>query len=447
MNKRNISSHLYSFTDMKTLNERGPIIISSGKGIYVYDIHNKKYLDANSGLWNACAGFDHPGLIEVAKEQYEKFAGYHSLFGRLSDKTIELSDKLIEISPFSSGKVFFCNSGSEANDTAVKILWMLNKRVGKPKKRKIISRINAYHGVTLGGSSMTGKPYIEEFGMPLNDFLYTSCPHYWKFQNKSEDEKSFSIRMGKNLEDLIISEGPDTIAGFFAEPVQGAGGVIVPSKGYFEIIQPILKKYDIPFIADEVITGLGRTGNLWGSQTYNLEPDIIVSSKCLTAGFFPMGALIINEKFAEQFTTICEEAEEFPHGFTAGGHPVGCAIALKAIDVILNEGLLDNVKNISPYFLKRLEDFNEYENIGETRGVGLMGALEMVKEKHTKTPFDPSLSMGDKIANKSIDNGLICRPLGPAIVLCPQFIISKEEVDTMFDMLHDTVKNIFNTIN
>ena len=443
MLKSNYTSHLYGFTDMKSLNERGPIIISHGKGIYVFDIHNKKYLDANSGLWNSCAGFDHPGIIEVAQKQYAKFGGYHSLFGRLSEETVKLADKIIEVSPFDQGKVFFCNSGSEANDTAVKMLWMLNKSKGNSKKRKIITRINAYHGVTLGAASMTGKPYIQEFGMPLQEFIHADCPHFWKFGFVDESEENFTKRMAVNLEDLILKEDPETIAGFFAEPIMGAGGVIPPSEGYFDLIQPILKKYNISFIADEVICGFGRTGNLWGSETYNLKPDIIISSKCLTAGYFPMGAVIVNKDFANEFTYVSEEAEEFPHGFTSGGHPVGCAIALKAIDVIINEGLLDNVKSISPYFHKRLHEFNEYEHIGETRGKGLMAALEMVKDKETKEPFEGHLNMGDKVANMSIDNGLICRPLGPSIVLCPQFIITKSQVDDMFDMLHDTLKKVF----
>ena len=245
-------------------------------------------------------------------------------------------------------------------------------------------------------------------------------------------------------EELILKEGSETIAGFVAEPVQGAGGVIPPSKNYFDLIQPILKNYNIPLVADEVICGFGRTGNLWGCETYNIKPDIIISSKCLTAGYFPMGAVIVNKEFADEFTSVCEEAEEFSHGFTAGGHPVGCAIALKAIDVIINEGLLENVKNVSPYFHERLQEFNEYKNIGETRGVGLMAALEMVKDKKTKEPFEGHLNMGDKVANMSIDNGLICRPLGPAIVLCPQFIINKKQIDEMIDSLHSTLKQSFN---
>ena len=444
MLKSNQSHHLYGFTDLKTLNERGPVVITKGKGIYVYDIHDKKYLDANSGLWNACAGFDHPGLIEVAQKQYAKFAGYHSLFGRLSEETLELSDKIIEVSPFDDGRVFFCNSGSEANDTMIKMLWMLNKIKGNPQKRKIITRINGYHGVTLGATSMTGKPYNEVFQLPLDGFIHADCPHYWKFAKENETEEDFTNRMAKNLEDLILREDPETIAGFVAEPVQGAGGVIPPSKGYFDLIQPILKKYKIPLVADEVICGFGRTGNLWGCETYNIKPDIIISSKCLTAGYFPMGAVIVNKEFADEFTSVSEDAEEFPHGFTAGGHPVGCAIALKAIDVIINEGLLENVKNVSPYFHERLQEFNQYEHIGETRGIGLMAALEMVKDKKTKEPFEGHLNMGDKVANMSIDNGLICRPLGPAIVLCPQFIITKNQIDEMFDSLHNTLKEAFN---
>ena len=443
MPKSNISSHLYGFTDLKSLNERGPLVISYGKGIYVYDIKNNKYLDANSGLWNACAGFDHPGLIEVAKKQYEKFAGYHSLFGRLSEETLELSNKLIEVSPFKEGRVFFCNSGSEANDTMIKILWMLNSRTGRPKKRKIISRINGYHGVTLGATSMTGKPYNKEFGLPLSDFIYADCPHFWKYGKLNETEEDFSIRMADNLEKLILKEDPSTIAGFVAEPVQGAGGVIPPSKNYFNLIQPILKKYNIPLIADEVICGFGRTGNLWGCDTYNIKPDIIIASKCLTAGYFPLGAVIIKKEFSDQFVEISEEAEEFPHGFTAGGHPVGCAIALKAIDVIINEGLLENVRSISPYFLERLNEFNNYENIGETRGVGLMCALEIVKNKSNKEYYESHINIGERFANMCIDNGLICRPLGPSIVLCPQFIINKSNIDEIFDNLHKTIKEIF----
>jgi len=441
--QRDLLNVFHGFTDLGTLNERGPVVLTHGEGIYVYDVHGKAYLDANSGLWNSVAGFNHEGLTEAMVEQTRKFPGYHSFFGRLSDSTVALSERLIEVSPFASGKVFYTNSGSEANDTVVKMLWMLNRRKGNPQRRKIITRINAYHGVTVVAASMTGKAYNEEFGLPLPGFLHADCPHYWRYGLEGESEQEFTTRLARNLEELIIKEGPDTIAGFFAEPVMGAGGVIPPSKGYFEAIGPILRKYDIPLIADEVICGFGRTGEMWGSVKYNMEPDIIVASKCITAGFFPMGAVILSPKMAEELTAVSEDAEEFPHGFTAGGHPVGCAVALKAIDVIENEGLLENVQKVGPYFQKRLHELGEHKYIGEARGVGLMGALEMVADQKTKEGFPDDLAVSERIANKALDKGLICRPLGPAIVLGPPFIITEEQIDEMFSILETTMSEVF----
>ncbi len=441
--QRDMQNVFHGFTDLGTLNERGPVVLTHGEGIYVHDVHGNSYLDANSGLWNAVAGFNHSGLIEAMVEQTRKFPCYHAFFGRLSDSTVALSERLIEISPFSSGKVFYTNSGSEANDTTVKMLWMLNRRKGNPERRKIMTRINAYHGVTCVAASMTGKAYNEEFGLPLPGFLHADCPHYWRYGEAGESEDAFTQRMARNLEELIISEGPDTIAGFFAEPVMGAGGVIPPSKGYFKAIRPILRKYDIPMIADEVICGFGRTGELWGSIKYNVEPDIIIASKCITSGLFPMGAIILSGKMADELTAVSEEAEEFPHGFTTGGHPVGCAAALKSIDVILNEGLLDNVKAVSPRFQKRLHDLAGHKHIGEARGVGLMGALEVVADKETRDPLPGELAISERIANKSLDNGLICRPLGQAIVLGPPFIITEQQIDELFSTLEKTIAEVF----
>ena len=442
----NTDSVLHGFTDLKNLDSLGPIVLNQAKGIYVYDQNGKKYLDANSGLWNSVVGFDHPRMIETAKKQYEKFSGYHSFFGRISEPAVQLADKLIEISPFSRGKVFFTNSGSEANDTTVKLLWFINRRKGNPQKRKIITRINSYHGVTAVSASMTGKPYNSEFGLPLEGFIHSACPHYWKFGNEGESEEQFTLRMGQDLEDIIQKEGPDTIAGFFAEPVMGAGGVIPPSQGYFDIVQKILKKYDIPFIADEVICGFGRTGNLWGSQTYNIQPDIIIASKCITSGFFPLGAVILGERMTQQMMDASYEAEEFFHGFTAGGHPVGCALALEAIDIIINEKMIENVQRLEPIFMGGLKKFEELDHIGEARGVGLMGALEMVQDKKTKRSFDGSISIGEKVANKCIENGLICRPLGPSIVLCPPFITSDDEMEIIFDTLNKTLNKVFSEV-
>ena len=241
----------------------------------------------------------------------------------------------------------------------------------------------------------------------------------------------------------ILREGADTIAGFFAEPVQGAGGVIPPSKGYFQAVLPILRKYDIPMISDEVITGFGRTGNTWGCQTYDFMPDAIISSKNLTAGFFPMGAVILGPNLAARVGAAVEAIEEFPHGFTAAGHPVGCAIALKAIDVVMNEGLADNVRRLAPRFEEGLKRLAEKPNIGEYRGVGFMWALEAVRDKATKTPFDAHLSVSERIANACTDLGLICRPLGQSIVLCPPFILTEPQMDEIFDKLERALKTVF----
>ncbi len=433
----------YGFTDLPSIQSRGTVVVTHGEGPYIVDTHGKRYLDANSGLWNMVAGFDHPAMAEAAKAQYDRFPGYHAFFGRMSDQTVMLSEKLIEVSPFSRGKVFYTNSGSEANDTLVKMLWFLNRAEGKPERTKILTRINGYHGVTVVSASMTGKPYNSVFGLPLPGFLHLTCPHYWREGMEGETEAEFTQRMARELEETIAREGAETIAAFVAEPVMGAGGVIPPSKGYFQAIQPILKKHGIPLVSDEVICGFGRTGNAWGCETYDFMPDAIISSKALTAGYFPMGAVILGPELADRMDAAVEEIEEFPHGFTASGHPVGCAIALRAIDLILNEGLLENVRALTPRFEAGLAALAENPNIGEWRGEGLMGALEAVKDKATKTPFPGNLSVSERIANTCTDHGLICRPLGQAVVLCPPFIMTELQMDEMFDKLGTALDAVF----
>lgn len=434
---------LYGFTDMPTIHQRGTVVLTHGEGPYVVDVHGRRYLDANSGLWNMVAGFDHKGLIAAAQAQYARFPGYHAFFGRMSDQTVMLSEKLVEVSPFDSGKVFYTNSGSEANDTMVKMLWFLHAAEGKPQKRKILTRWNAYHGVTAVSASMTGKPYNSVFGLPLPGFIHLTCPHYWRFGEAAEDEAQFTARLARELEETILREGADTIAGFFAEPVMGAGGVIPPSQGYFQAIQPILRKYGIPLISDEVICGFGRTGSTWGCQTYGFTPDAIISSKNLTAGFFPMGAVILGPELAARVDAAVEAIEEFPHGFTASGHPVGCAIALKAIDVVMNEGLAENVNRLAPRFEAELQRLAQKPNIGEYRGVGFMWALEAVRDKATKTPFEAGLSVSERIANACTDLGLICRPLGQSVVLCPPFILTEGQMDEMFTKLEQALDTVF----
>jgi adenosylmethionine-8-amino-7-oxononanoate aminotransferase len=435
---------LYGFTDLPTIHDRGAVIIERGEGPYIIDVHGRRYLDGNSGLWNLIAGFGHQGLIDAAKAQYDKFYGYHAFFGRMSDQTVMLSEKMVEVSPFPRGKVFYTNSGSEANDTMVKILWFLGHHEGKPQRRKILTRINAYHGVTAVSASMTGKPYNSVFGLPLPGFIHLTCPHYWRFGKAGETEEQFVQRLAAELEATIIKEGPDTIAGFFAEPVMGAGGVVVPAKGYFRAIQPVLKRYGIPLISDEVICGFGRTGSTWGCETFGFTPDAIIASKAMSAGLFPMGAIILGPDLSDRVMAASEAVEEFPHGFTGSGHPVGCAISLKAIDVVMNEGLADNVKVLAPKMEAGLKALMaKHKNIGEVRGVGLMWALEAVQDRDTKAPFPGNLSVSERIANACTDQGLICRPLGQAIVLAPPFILTDAQLDELLTKLDAALTKVF----
>jgi adenosylmethionine-8-amino-7-oxononanoate aminotransferase len=342
--------------------------------------------------------------------------------------------------------VFYTNSGSEANDTLVKMLWFLAEADGKPERRKILTRVNGYHGVTVAASSMTGKPYNSAFGLPLPGFIHLTCPHYWREGRKGESEAKFTARLARELEEVIRREGADTIAAFVAEPVMGAGGVIPPSAGYFQAIQPVLRKYGIPLVSDEVICGFGRTGEAWGCETYDFVPDAIIASKAMTAGYFPMGAVILGPDLSDRLQAAAEEAEEFPHGFTASGHPVGSAIALAAIGLILDGGLLDRVRELTPRFEAGLAQLAELPNIGEVRGKGLMGALEAVSDKAARKPFPSDLSVSERIANACTDHGLICRPLGQSIVLCPPFIMTDAQMDEMFDKLGASLTQVFRDV-
>jgi adenosylmethionine-8-amino-7-oxononanoate aminotransferase len=436
----------FGFTDLPSIGARGTVVVTRGEGPYVFDTEGRRYLDANSGLWNMIAGFDHPSLTKVAQDQYARFPGYHAFFGRMADTTVELSETLARVAPFEGARTFYTNSGSEANDTMVKMLWFLHAAEGRPQARKILTRGNAYHGVTAVSASMTGKPYNTVFGLPLPGFLHLTCPHHWRERRDGEDAAAFLARLVDELEEVIAREGADTIAGFFAEPVQGAGGVIPPVDGYFDAMLPVLRRHGIPVIADEVITGFGRTGALWGCQTYGFTPDAVISSKALTAGYFPMGAVILGPELGDRLQRATDAIEEFPHGFTASGHPVGCAIASEAIRLVTEGRLLENVQRLTPRFEAGLARLAEHPNIGEWRGKGLMGALEAVRDARTRTPFDGALSVSERIANACTDHGLICRPLGQSIVLCPPFTITEAQMDEMFAKLGTALSEVFAAI-
>ena len=431
---RDLAYHLHSFTHLDSLAKDGPLVLESGDGIYVTDNHGKRYIEGISGLWNIVVGFNENRIAEAAFEQMKKLPAYHTFFGRTASPVIDLAERLIELAPVAMKRVYFVNSGSEANDTAIKMLWMLNKGAGKPEKRKIISRKSAYHGTTVASCSLNGKPYINCFGLPLPEVLYTDCPHFWRDGKPGESEEDYAQRLADSLEALIQEEGAETIAGFIAEPVMGAGGALVPPQGYFEKIEEILRRHDIAFIADEVVCGFGRTGSMWGSQTYNFRPDIICTSKCLTAGYFPMGAVLMSPEIDAKLMHAAEALGEFPHGFTTAGHPVGAAIALKVLELISEPGgMFDNLCQVAPHFQAGLQKFADHPLVGEARGVGLIGALEIVADKANKTPFAEEHLIGEQVVRAAQKNGLILRPIGESVIFAPPFIISEAEIDDMFE--------------
>ncbi len=429
------SAFLHPFSHIPTLERDGPMVVERGEGIYIFDDRGRRYLEGNSGLWNVVLGFDNPRLIEAAQQAYARMGAYHAFFGRVTEPAMALSERLAELAPMPTARVFYANSGSEANDSVVKLLWILAEAEGRPHRRLLLSRRNAYHGMTIASSSLTGKDYVRSAsGLPIDEVRFLTCPHYWREARPGEDEEAFSARLADELERTIVNTGADRFAGFFAEPVLGAGGVIPPPRGYFDAIVPVLRRHDIPLIADEVICGFGRTGSFWGSSHYGFTPDIVVASKVLTAGFFPMGAVLLSPSMAERLEAAARELGELPHGFTTGAHPVGCAIAMAALDE-LAAGAFDHLQSVAPRFGERLQALADHPLVGEARGVGLMGALELVADKAAKTPFPGEIEISEQVANRALRHGLVIRPLGQAVVLAPPFIITETQIDELFDIL------------
>ena len=443
---RDLAHHLHSFTHLPSLERDGPLVLERGEGIYVHDTHGKRYLESVSGLWNVVAGFSEPRLVQACHEAMARMPAYHTFFGRTALPPVVLAEKLVEIAPMDVARVYFVNSGSEANDTTIKMLWMMARGAGEPERRKLISRYMAYHGTTVASCSLNGKPYINAFGLPLPEVVYAEAPHYWRNAHPGESEEAYVDRLAADLESLIEAEGPETIAGFFAEPVMGAGGAVPPPAGYFPKVQAILNRHGIPMVADEVVTGLGRTGNLWGAQTYEFTPDIVVTSKALTSGYYPMGAVLLSEEMDRRLRVAAEAYDEFPHGFTTGGSPGAAAVALEAIALITEPGgLLDNVKAVAPTLKAELEGFESHPLVGEVRHVGLLGALEIVADKPGKRPFAPEHEIGERIVQAAYARGLITRPIGDAVIVAPPFSITAAQIGELMASLRAVLDEIADT--
>lgn len=427
--------HFHGYTNALKNETEGGFVVTHGKGVYVYTEDGKEYMDGLSGLWCCSLGFgEEPRLIEAAVAQMKKLSFYHTFTQKAAAVTVELAEKLVSLAPVPMSKAYFCNSGSEANDTVFKMVRYLNNGLGRPQKKKFISRVKAYHGVTVASGSLTGLPAVhKDFDLPIAGVLHTDCPHHYRFGQAGESEEQFAARCAENLEKLILAEGPDTIAAMFAEPVMGAGGVIITPRTYWEKMQAVLKKYDVLLVADEVICGFGRTGNFWGSETFGMKPDIMTMAKQLSAGALPIAAVLINQRVYEALRDNSNKNVSFAHGITYSGHPTCAAVALETIKIYEERKILDHVRALAPHFLKRLHAFADHPLVGETRGVGLVGAVELVKDKATKQNFDPALMVGPTLVRLAHEHGLIVRPVADSLAICPPLISTEAEIDILFD--------------
>jgi 4-aminobutyrate--pyruvate transaminase len=427
---RDIAYLLHPYTNLKAHETDGPLIISSGNGVRVKDEAGNEYIEAMAGLWCASLGFSEKRLADAAYRQLTTLPYYHAFAHKSHDPAIELAERLIQMAPVPMSKVFFQCSGSEANDTVVKLVWYYNNALDRPKKKKIIARTKGYHGVTVASASLTGLPNNHrDFDLPIANILHTECPHYYRFGKPGESEDDFDTRMAESLEALIQREGPETCAAFIAEPVMGAGGVVVPSKGYYQKIQAVLDKHDMLFIADEVICGFGRTGNMWGSQTLDLKPNIMSMAKALTSAYMPLSAVMVDEKIYQVLVRQSEKIGVFGHGYTYSGHPVAAAVAVETLKIYEERKIIDHVRQVGPRLQAGLRKFASHPLVGEVRGVGLVGAVELVKDKATKESFDPKSGVGLYLYKRAQAHGLIVRNLVDSIAFTPPLIVTEDDID------------------
>ncbi|HXV24922.1 MAG TPA: aspartate aminotransferase family protein [Alphaproteobacteria bacterium] len=431
--RRDIAYHLHPYTNAKKLEAEGPLILSSGKGVFVRDDEGRDYIEGLAGLWCVSLGWGEERLVEAATRQLRTLPYYHSFAQKVPEVVTELAEALVKLAPVPMSKAFFVNSGSEANDTVVKMVWYYNNALGRRNKKKIISRMRAYHGVTVAAASLAGLPLLHaDFDLPIANILHADCPHHYRFAEPDESEEEFSTRLAENLEKLILKEGPDTIAAFIAEPVQGAGGVIVPPKTYFEKIQAVLRKYDVLFIADEVITGFGRTGNMFATETFGLKPDMITVAKALSSGYQPIAAVLLSEKIYQAIRENSDKNLSFGHGYTYSGHPVAAAVALETLKIYDERKILDHVRSVMGHFQRKLQSYGRHPLVGEARSIGLVGALELVADKRTKAPFAPPPKVALYAQARAQDHGLLLRAIGDSVAFCPPLVITEREIDEMF---------------
>lgn len=441
---RDQSSQFHPFTSITDLMADGPTVMESGAGIRVRDVDGNEYIDGMAGLWCVNLGYGRKEITEAIARQSERLSFFHTFNGMSSDVVAECAEALLARAPVPMSRVFFGASGSDANETQLKLVWYYNNLRGKPEKKKVIARWNAYHGSGVATASLTGLPGMHTlFDLPKGPILHVSAPYYYRNAPEGMSELEFSRHLAKELEDLIEREGADTIAAFFAEAVMGAGGLIPPPEGYFEAIMPILKKHDILLVADEVVSGFGRLGTYWGSQTYGYEPDLITSAKGVTSGYFPMSVCFISPKIWDVIEGEAAKAGLFGHGYTYSAHPVGAAAALAALKLIDDLKVVDNVADVGPYMLQALRDrLGQHVHVGDIRGKGLMLGIELMKDRGSKETFPMANRTGRQILKASAKRGLITRALGDTLVFAPPLVITRGDADEIVDRFALAVEDV-----
>lgn len=428
---RDMGLHLHAQTDPRLHETSGPLIIRQGEGGIVVDDAGNRYIEAMAGLWCASLGFNEARLAEVAERQMRKLATYHTFNHRSNEPCVDLVEQIAAVSPIANGKVFLVGSGSEANDTMVKLAWYYNVARGKPEKRKIISRKGAFHGSTVMGAALSGLPHMHRsFNLPAVGALFAERPYFYREGRPGEIEADYASRLAAELEALILAEDPETIAAMIVEPVMGAGGVLVPPATYFPKIQAVLRKYDVLLLADEVVCGFGRTGNWFGSQTFGFLPDMMGMAKGLSSGYLPIGAVMISDRIYQAMADEAHDIGVFGHGFTYSGHPVTAAVAAEAIRIYHEIDVIGRARRLGDHLRSALSvAIGDHPLVGEVRGCGFIAGIELVADKATRQAFDPALRIGAQVELRCRAHGVILRNMGDVLALCPPFILEAGDID------------------
>ncbi len=431
---RDLAALVHPSTNLAAHEERGPLVLQRGAGVRVWDDAGREYIEGMAGLWCTVLGYGNEELIAAATEQMRTLSYGHMFGGKSHEPGIRLAEMLRDMVPIPSGRVFFGNSGSDANDTQVKLIRYYNNAIGRPRKKKIISRLKGYHGVTLASASLTGLPaFHRDFDLPIEGVLHVSCPHHRRYAEPGEGEEEFASRLAVELEALIEREGPDTIAAFIAEPIMGAGGVIVPPATYFAKIQEILQRHDILLIDDEVICGFGRTGKPFGADALDIRPDTMTLAKALSSAYLPISAVIVPEPIYDVLVEQSRKIGVFGHGFTYSGHPVCAAVAIRNLEILARDRIFARAAANGVPFQKRLRALAAHPLVFEARGMGMIGGLELARKDGT--PFEPAAGIGAACADHCARRGLLVRNIGDTVAICPPLIISSEEIDVLFTRL------------